>query len=99
VLDVVIIAIGKIKENFYREAINEYLKRLFLYAKIKLIEIKAEPFRNHQDKLKSKKIESERILQALNNYINININYLALLIFSLAKLRRKFYDRQYFIKQ
>ena len=54
-LDVVIIAIGKIKENFYREAINEYLKRLFLYAKIKLIEIKAEPFRNHQDKLKSKK--------------------------------------------
>ena len=29
-----IICVGKIKESFYREAINEYLKRLSKYTKI-----------------------------------------------------------------
>lgn len=34
-----IICIGKIKEQFYREAIQEYLKRLSKYTKIELIEL------------------------------------------------------------
>lgn len=33
-----IICIGKIKEKFYKEAINEYLKRLRKYTKIDIIE-------------------------------------------------------------
>ncbi len=37
-----IIALGKIKEKFYQEAINEYLKRLQKYNKIEIIELKDE---------------------------------------------------------
>lgn len=34
-----IICVGKIKENFYRDAIKEYLKRLSKYTKIEIIEL------------------------------------------------------------
>lgn len=34
-----IICVGKIKEKFYKEAINEYLKRLSKYSKIEIIEV------------------------------------------------------------
>jgi 23S rRNA (pseudouridine1915-N3)-methyltransferase len=34
-----IICVGKIKEKFYREAIEEYLKRLSKYTKIEIIEL------------------------------------------------------------
>lgn len=34
-----IICIGKIKEKFYRDAIDEYLKRLSKYTKLELIEL------------------------------------------------------------
>lgn len=37
-----IICVGKIKEKFYTEAINEYLKRLKKYTKIELIELNDE---------------------------------------------------------
>ena len=34
-----IICVGKIKEQFYKDAINEYLKRLSKYTKIEIIEV------------------------------------------------------------
>lgn len=34
-----VICVGKIKENFYKEAINEYLKRLSKYTKLEIIEV------------------------------------------------------------
>jgi len=34
-----IICVGKIKEKFYKEAIEEYLKRLSKYTKIEIIEV------------------------------------------------------------
>lgn len=34
-----IICVGKIKEKFYREAIEEYLKRLSKYTKIQILEV------------------------------------------------------------
>ena len=37
-----LIAIGKIKENYIREGINEYLKRLNPFCKIEVIELKDE---------------------------------------------------------
>lgn len=67
-LDVIIIAIGRIKESFYRDAFNEYLKRLSPYARIKVEELKAEPFKSDSDKLKSKIAEGERIAGLLKNY-------------------------------
>ena len=37
-----LIAVGKIKEKFYQEAIKEYLKRLSAYHKLTIIEIEDE---------------------------------------------------------
>lgn len=34
-----IICVGKIKENYFQEAINEYLKRLTKFTKIEIIEV------------------------------------------------------------
>ena len=34
-----IICVGKVKENYYREAIEEYLKRLSKYTKVDIIEV------------------------------------------------------------
>ena len=37
-----ILAVGKIKEGYYRDAADEYLKRLSRYAKVSIIEVKDE---------------------------------------------------------
>jgi len=61
----IILAVGKIKKDYFHEAIREYLKRLGPYAKIDIEEIEAEPFKRESDKEKAKKIEGERILKFL----------------------------------
>ena len=37
-----IIAVGSVKENYLREAIQEYMKRLSKYTNIEIIEVKDE---------------------------------------------------------
>lgn len=37
-----IVAVGKVKEKFYRDAIDEFLKRLSKYAKVQCIEVTDE---------------------------------------------------------
>ena len=61
-----IICIGKIKESFYREAIDEYLKRLSKYTKIEIIELNDFNY----DKEKTIKEESNLIINKLNNNDN-----------------------------
>ena len=39
---ITILCVGKIKENFYREAIAEYAKRLSRYCKLEIIEVADE---------------------------------------------------------
>ena len=56
-----IICVGKIKEEFYREAIKEYVKRLSKYTKLDIIELNDE---NNGDILKK---ESESILKNIND--------------------------------
>lgn len=41
-MKITIIAVGKIKEKFYRDAINEYAKRLSKYCKFEVIEVADE---------------------------------------------------------
>ena len=38
-VNIKIVAVGKIKESFHKEQINEYLKRLSRYTKISIIEV------------------------------------------------------------
>ena len=53
-----IITVGSIKENYFKEAIEEYLKRLHKYMSVEIIEVKDEGF----DELeKNIKLEAERI--------------------------------------
>lgn len=56
-----IICVGKIKEEFYREAVKEYVKRLSKYTKLDIIELNDE---NNGDILKK---ESESILKNIND--------------------------------
>ena len=62
-----IICVGKIKESFYREAINEYLKRLSKYTKIEIVELSDLNY----DKEKTIKEESKAIISKLDNSYNI----------------------------
>jgi len=57
-----IICIGKIKEKFYREAIEEYKTRLSKYTKLEIIEL---PDYNYDIK-KTIKEESDNIIKSLN---------------------------------
>ena len=62
-----IICVGKIKESFYLEAINEYLKRLSKYTKIEIVELSDLNY----DKEKTIKEESKAIISKLDNSYNI----------------------------
>lgn len=37
-MNIDIAAVGKLRENFYKEAADEYLKRLSRYAKVRVLE-------------------------------------------------------------
>lgn len=41
-MKITVITVGKVKEKFYRDAIDEYLKRLSKYAKMNVIEVADE---------------------------------------------------------
>ncbi len=58
-----IICVGKVKENYYREAIEEYLKRLSKYTKVEVIELSDLNY----DKEKTIREESKLIIDKLNN--------------------------------
>lgn len=58
-----IITVGKIKEKYYTDAVNEYLKRLSKYTKIDLIEVKDEDFDISKTLLK----EKESIMKYIND--------------------------------
>ncbi|MEI7473329.1 MAG: 23S rRNA (pseudouridine(1915)-N(3))-methyltransferase RlmH [bacterium] len=60
---ITIIAIGKIKETFHKEAIDEFLKRLKPYHQIKIKELNAELLKNPNDVQKYIANEGEKILE------------------------------------
>lgn len=59
--NITIVAIGKVKEAYFQDAIAEYAKRLGPYVKLSVHELKSEPFHGDGDKLKAKKAEGERL--------------------------------------
>lgn len=66
-LNITILAIGKIKNKSFSELISEYLKRLNPYAKINLEELKAEAF-TPSNKSKAMETEGECLLSFLKKY-------------------------------
>lgn len=71
--DVVILAVGKVKEKHWQAAVKEYSARLKPYARVIVEEVEAEPFRRESDKEKAKQKEGERQLAALSKYSNSEI--------------------------
>ena len=75
-----IIAVGKIKENYLKEGISEYLTRLSPYAKTEIVEVidsKVKDNPNESDILKVINEEGERILSKIKNtdyVINLDLN-------------------------
>ena len=68
-MNIDIIAIGKIKEKYIKEAIKEFQKRLSRYCKLKLIELddeKAPQNLSNKDMDLIKRKEGQRILNKLN---------------------------------
>lgn len=64
-----VIAVGKLKEKYWQEACNEYLKRLSKYSKVIVEEILEEKIPNESTSYIeiAKKAEGERILKKINS--------------------------------
>lgn len=63
-------AVGSIKEKFFKDAINEYLKRISKFAKINIIEVNEIKLQNgEENKIKEK--EGEELLKKIkeNEYL------------------------------
>ncbi len=66
-LDITLVAIGKIKDKSYSALALEYAKRIRPYARLKIIELEAVPF-SEKLRNKAKDFEGEKI----NNFLNKN---------------------------
>lgn len=69
-MNIKIYCIGKIKEQYLKDGIAEYLKRLLPYAKTEIIEVmdsKVKDNPNDFDITKAKNEEGERVLKLLRN--------------------------------
>lgn len=63
-----ILAIGKIKEPYLKQGIEEYLKRIKPYCQIEIVEVNDEPINDNPKEAeinKVKDIEGERVLKLL----------------------------------
>ena len=75
-----IYAIGKIKEKYLKDGINEYLERIKPYSQIEIIEVNDEPIVDNPHPSEIKKaidIEGQRVLKLLktNDYlIGLDLN-------------------------
>jgi len=59
-----ILCVGKIKEKFFKEAINEYLKRISKYSKIEIVEVEDIDLNNKELNLEK---EKNNLLKYIND--------------------------------
>ena len=65
-----LVAVGKVKEKYFTEAINEYSKRLSGYCEFSIVEVKEENYKNPSQSEINKilTVEGERIEKAIKGY-------------------------------
>ena len=78
-MNIKVYCIGKIKEQYLKDGIAEYLKRLLPYAKTEIIEVadsKVKDNPNDFDITKAKNEEGERVLKLIKNdyLIGLDLN-------------------------
>ncbi|MEH7109158.1 MULTISPECIES: 23S rRNA (pseudouridine(1915)-N(3))-methyltransferase RlmH [Bacillaceae] len=69
-MNISIITVGKLKEKYLKQGIDEYLKRLTAYAKVEMIEVadeKAPEELSEAEMLQVKQKEGERILSKISS--------------------------------
>lgn len=67
-----VVAVGKIKEEYYSKAVKEYVKRSGRYAEVKVIEVKEENFcaePNEKERLNILEKEGEAILKEVKGKV------------------------------
>lgn len=74
-LDIILVAVGKIKDRHYNALAAEYLKRLQPYARVKVVELEPTSF-NERNKDKAKDFDSERIDNFLKKQKDDRLVYL-----------------------
>ena len=65
-----IICVGKIKENFFTKAVEEYSKRLSRYCKLEIVELPDEKTPDNASELVNEQIKNKeglRILQSIQD--------------------------------
>src|SRR5574344_1098720 len=63
-----VICVGKIKENYFKDAINEYIKRLSSYCNISIVEVEDESINKNSSLKEDEKVknaECSRILSKI----------------------------------
>ncbi len=73
-MNITLVTVGKIKEKFYRDAVDEFVKRLSRYCKIRIVEVADENTPNNapeaiEEQIKSK--EGERILKNITDSMHV----------------------------
>ncbi|MBO8172136.1 MAG: 23S rRNA (pseudouridine(1915)-N(3))-methyltransferase RlmH [Bacillaceae bacterium] len=67
-MNITIVSVGKLKEKYLKQGIEEYSKRLSAYARVRLIEVPDEKAPEHLSEAEEEQVkqrEGERILQQL----------------------------------
>ena len=66
-----IVAVGKVKEKYFLDGINEYAKRLKRFCEFSIVEVAEENYDKAQGKMLDviKEKEAERILPNLNGFV------------------------------
>lgn len=67
---ITLITVGKVKESFYRDAIDEFTKRLSRYCKLKIVEVADEKTPDHAPEtveIQIKEKEGQRILKNIDD--------------------------------
>ncbi len=67
-LKVTVIAVGKIKEKFYTQAVEEYAKRLSAYCRFEVLEVKDEKTPENPTEVEKQQVlsrEAERIISKI----------------------------------
>ena len=66
IMNITILCVGTVKEKFYRDAIDEYKKRLSRYAKVSIVEVADEKTKENASPIEMdliRKKEGERLLK------------------------------------
>lgn len=69
-MNITVLCVGKIKEKFYQQAIDEYKKRLGRYCKLQIVEVADEKTPDHASEKEEqiiKRTEGERLLKHIQD--------------------------------